>query len=217
MTVPALEVRSLSVRHGAVTALSEVSFAAAAGDVTVLLGANGAGKSSLLRALIGLATATGDIILDGGDITSLTTEDRIRAGLAWVPEGRRVFPGMTVTDNLLVACPGPSQTRQKALEEVFTLFPQLAARAAEHAWKLSGGQQQMLAIGRGLMARPKVYLLDEPALGLAPRLANAVAEGLQQISATGAAIIIAEQNAGFVADIADKTLLLRNGKLVREI
>jgi branched-chain amino acid transport system ATP-binding protein len=217
MTVPALEVRSLSVRHGAVTALSEVSFAAAAGDVTVLLGANGAGKSSLLRALIGLATATGDIILDGGDITSLTTEDRIRAGLAWVPEGRRVFPGMTVTENLLVACPGPDQTRQKALEEVFTLFPQLAARAAEHAWKLSGGQQQMLAIGRGLMARPKVYLLDEPALGLAPRLANAVAEGLQQISATGAAIIIAEQNAGFVADIADKTLLLRNGKLVREI
>jgi len=217
MTVPALEVRGLSVRHGAVTALSEVSFAAAAGDVTVLLGANGAGKSSLLRALIGLATATGDIILDGGDITSLTTEDRIRAGLAWVPEGRRVFPGMTVTDNLLVACPGPGQARQKALEEVFTLFPQLAARAAEHAWKLSGGQQQMLAIGRGLMARPKVYLLDEPALGLAPRLANAVAEGLQQISATGAAIIIAEQNAGFVADIADKTLLLRNGKLVREI
>ena len=217
MTVPALEVRGLSVRHGAVTALSEVSFAAAAGDVTVLLGANGAGKSSLLRALIGLATATGDIILDGGDITSLTTEDRIRAGLAWVPEGRRVFPGMTVTENLLVACPGPDQTRQKALEEVFTLFPQLAARAAEHAWKLSGGQQQMLAIGRGLMARPKVYLLDEPALGLAPRLANAVAEGLQQISATGAAIIIAEQNAGFVADIADKTLLLRNGKLVREI
>ena len=217
MTVPALEVRSLSVRHSAVTALSEVSFAAAAGDVTVLLGANGAGKSSLLRALIGLATATGDIILDGGDITSLTTEDRIRAGLAWVPEGRRVFPGMTVTDNLLVACSGPGQTRQKALEEVFTLFPQLAARAAEHAWKLSGGQQQMLAIGRGLMARPKVYLLDEPALGLAPRLANAVAEGLQQISATGAAIIIAEQNAGFVADIANKTLLLRNGKLVREI
>ena len=217
MTVPALEVRGLSVRHGAVTALCEVSFAAAAGGVAVLLGANGAGKSSLLRALIDLATATGDIILDGGDITSLTTEDRIRAGLAWVPEGRRVFPGMTVTDNLLVACPGPGQTRQKTLEEVFTLFPQLAARAAEHAWKLSGGQQQMLAIGRGLMARPKVYLLDEPALGLAPRLANAVAEGLQQISATGAAIIIAEQNAGFVADIADKTLLLRNGKLVREI
>lgn len=214
MTQARLDVQNLTVTHSGVTAVSGVSFSAAAGEITVLLGANGAGKSSLLRALIGLATSTGAIRLDGQDMSSRATEHRIQSGIAWVPEGRRVFPGMTVAENLLVAGPARRALRAERMEEVFDLFPQLAARPSDRAWQLSGGQQQMLAIGRALMAKPKLYLLDEPSLGLAPRMTGVVAEGLRALAAKDASVLIAEQNAGFVQPLADKTLLLRNGAIV---
>lgn len=214
MTSPRLEIQNLSVTHNGVTAVSGASLSAKAGNITVLLGANGAGKSSLLRALIGLAASTGAIHLDGQDISGQSTEDRIRNGIAWVPEGRRVFPGMTVAENLLVAGPERPALRAARMEEVFDLFPQLAARPTDRAWQLSGGQQQMLAIGRALMAKPKLYLLDEPSLGLAPRITGAVADSLRALAAGDSAVLVAEQNVGFVEPLADRTLLLRNGEIV---
>lgn len=214
MTRPRLEIQNLTVTHSGVIAVSGASFSAMSGEITVLLGANGAGKSSLLRALIGLATSTGAIHLDGQDISGQTTEDRIHSGIAWVPEGRRVFPGMTVAENLLVAGPASTAIRAERVEEVFDLFPQLAARPADRAWQLSGGQQQMLAIGRALMAKPKLYLLDEPSLGLAPRITGAVADSLRALAASDAAVLVAEQNVGFARPLADKILLLRNSKIV---
>lgn len=214
MTRPRLEIRNLSVTHNGVTAVSDASLSAAAGEITVLLGANGAGKSSLLRAVIGLAASTGTIHLDGQDISARATEDRIRDGIAWVPEGRRVFPGMTVAENLLVAGPDRPAPRTQRMEEVFDLFPQLAARPTDRAWQLSGGQQQMLAIGRALMAKPKLYLLDEPSLGLAPRITGAVADSLRALAAGDSAVLVAEQNVGFAEPLADRTLFLRNGEIV---
>ena len=214
MTHPMLDIRGLSVTHKGVTAVSNAAFTAAAGEITVLLGANGAGKSSLLRALIGLATSTGNILFDGADITDRGTEDRIRSGIAWVPEGRRVFAGMTVAENLLVAGPSDPAIRQARVAEVFELFPQLGERPSDRAWQLSGGQQQMLAIGRALMAKPGVYLLDEPSLGLAPRITDSVVIALRKLAADGAAVLVAEQNVGFAALLADQTVLLRNGVMI---
>lgn len=212
----ALEIQGLTVSHGGVSAIRDISLAAPAGAVTVLLGANGAGKSSLFRAIMGLATAHGGILLDGCDISGLTTEDRVRAGLAWVPEGRRVFPGMTVTENLLVASRAEHRARQQKLDEVFALFPQLAGRPTDRAWQLSGGQQQMLAIGRAMMASPRVYLLDEPSLGLAPGIADILAKALRNLASGETTVIIGEQNTGFAKPLADHVILLRNGKRVPE-
>lgn len=214
MTDMALDIRNLTVTHGGVAAIRDASFSALAGQITVLLGANGAGKSSLLRAVIGLASSSGGVSLGGTDISRHPTEDRVRLGLAWVPEGRRVFPGLTVVENLQVASLSRPIARRQKLEEVFSLFPQLAARPTDHAWQLSGGQQQMLAIGRAIMAEPRVYLLDEPSLGLAPAVADSVATALRKLTSDGAAMIIGEQNTGFVRPISDKTIMLHNGRIV---
>jgi branched-chain amino acid transport system ATP-binding protein len=214
MTTPGLQIEGLTVRHGAVTAVSNASLSAAPGEVTCLLGMNGAGKSSLLRAIIGLAASDGAIAVSGHDISQMATEHRIRAGIAYVPEGRRVFPGLTVAENLLVAGPARNADRQERLATVFELFPQLAQRPADRAWQLSGGQQQMLAIGRALMARPDIYLLDEPTLGLSPRVIDDVAESLARLVQTGAAVLVAEQNAGFAAHVADRTILIQTGRIV---
>ncbi|MBO6783805.1 MAG: ATP-binding cassette domain-containing protein, partial [Alphaproteobacteria bacterium] len=173
-----LEVARFTVRHGAVIAVADASLAAVPGEITVVLGPNGAGKSSLLRGIMGLSEADGTVRLRGKDIAGLAVEARAQAGLAWVPEGRRVFPGMTVSENLEVAGAGRSAARRARMKTVTGLFPQLAERLPDRAWQLSGGQQQMLAIGRALMANPSVYLLDEPSLGLAPVVTRAVADAL---------------------------------------
>lgn len=214
MREAALELRRLTVTHGGVTALQDISMRAPAGQITVLLGPNGAGKSSLFRAVMGLATSRGAILLDGQDIARQATEDRVRAGLAWVPEGRRVFPGLTVSENLLVSSRARHHVRAQRCADVFALFPQLAARPDDRAWQLSGGQQQMLAIGRAMMADPQVYLLDEPSLGLAPAIADTLAVALRNLASGGAAVLIGEQNAGFAEPLADRTIGLRNGQLV---
>ncbi|MEL0143403.1 MAG: ABC transporter ATP-binding protein [Alphaproteobacteria bacterium] len=215
-TTPTLEVRNVTVRHGGVTAVRNASLTAHAGEITALLGVNGAGKTSLLRGIVGLAATDGEIRLDGSKIGALATEDRINAGIAWVPEGRRVFPGLTVAENLEVASQADITSRRERLAGVVALFPQLAGRLGDRAWQLSGGQQQMLAIGRALMARPRVYLLDEPSLGLSPAVAAILAESLRTLTAEGAAVVLAEQNAGFAQLLAGRRCMLRNGEIVED-
>jgi branched-chain amino acid transport system ATP-binding protein len=215
-TTPTLEVRNVTVRHGGVTAVRNASLTAHAGEITALLGVNGAGKTSLLRGIVGLAATDGEIRLDGSKIGALATEDRINAGIAWVPEGRRVFPGLTVAENLEVASQADISSRRERLAGVVALFPQLAGRLGDRAWQLSGGQQQMLAIGRALMARPRVYLLDEPSLGLSPAVAAILAESLRTLTAEGAAVVLAEQNAGFAQLLAGRRCMLRNGEIVED-
>jgi len=207
----ALQIENLTVRHGAVVAVTGASLRAAPGAITCLLGVNGAGKSSLLRAIVGLAASEGSIRLGARDVSQLPIEARIRAGLAYVPEGRRVFPGLTVGENLLVSGPAGARARRQRLDDTLDLFPQLRPRIHDRAWQLSGGQQQMLAIGRALMARPDVYLLDEPTLGLAPQIIDDVAGSLRRLSQSGAAILMAEQNAGFAERIADEIVTIRTG------
>jgi len=212
MTV-ALQISGLTVRHGAVVAVRNAALDVRAGAVTGLVGMNGAGKSSLLRAVIGLATAEGDIRLGDRDLSGLAVEARIRTGLAYVPEGRRIFPGMTVEENLLVAGPGNARLRRERRDQALDLFPHLAPRLADRAWQLSGGQQQMLAIGRALMADPAVYLLDEPTLGLAPRVTDDVAGSLKRLAGTGAAILLAEQNAEFATRVSDRLISIQTGQV----
>lgn len=208
-----ISVTDLSVAYGGVAAVAPLSFTVATGDCLAVLGANGAGKSSLLRGLMGLAPATGEITFDGADIAALATADRARRGVAFVPEGRRVFAGMTVRENLEVAAHAPTAERRRRFEAAYALFPQLATRDTDAAWQLSGGQQQMLAIARAMMARPKLLLMDEPSLGLAPTVAKDVAAALSAIAAD-TTIVLAEQNASLALDLAAHALILDRGRLV---
>ena len=213
MSAPILEVRGLSVRYGGAPALDRLDLDVAVGEVVAVLGPNGAGKSSLLKALIGLVPAAGGtVLLAGRDIAHLSPERRGRAGIGYVPEGRRVFPGMTVTDNLLAG----ARTGGPALDAIFALFPALAEKARARAWTLSGGQQQMLSIGRALMTGPKLLLLDEPSLGLAPGLVDAIMGHVTEIAAQGTAVLLVEQNAAAACAVADRGLVLDLGRVVRE-
>ena len=215
MNAPLLSVAGLSVAYGGVAAVAPLDFTVAPGSCLAILGANGAGKSSLLRGLMGLAPTTGDISFDGADITALPTANRSRRGIAFVPEGRRVFAGMTVRENLDVAAHVRPPERQRRRDAAYTLFPQLAARDGDGAWQLSGGQQQMLAIARAMMARPKLLLMDEPSLGLSPAVAQDAVRALAAI-ATDTTIVLAEQNANLALDIAANALILDRGRLIFE-
>ena len=217
MSAPVLEIRGLTVAYRGAVALDDVSVALAPGEVVALIGANGAGKSTLLRAAMGLTPArAGAVLLDGMNIAALAPERRAARGLAYVPEGRRVFAGMTARENLEVAARAGRRERQRRLDEVLALFPQLAEKARTPAWQLSGGQQQMLAIGRALMAAPRVLLLDEPSLGLAPLLVREVLEKVRGIAASGTAVLLAEQNAALALGMADRAILLHRGRVVGE-
>ncbi len=213
MNTPLLSVTGLSIAYGGVAAVAPLSFTVEAGERLAILGANGAGKSSVMRGLMGLAPATGEIIFDGADIAALATAERARRGIAFVPEGRRVFAGMSVRENLEVAAHATPPERQRRREQAYALFPQLAERDSDAAWQLSGGQQQMLAIARALMARPKLLLMDEPSLGLAPTVTADVVAALAAIAAAEITIVLAEQNAGLALDIASRALVLERGRL----
>jgi branched-chain amino acid transport system ATP-binding protein len=214
MTAPLLTLDSLSVTYGGAPVVDAVSLAIAPGEVLALVGSNGAGKSSLMRAVIGLEpAASGRIVLDGTDITALPPERRARMGLGYVPEGRRVFPGMSVRDNLEVASFAPKPARSRLVERVFTLFPQLRTKSRDRAWQLSGGQQQMLAIGRALMGEPRLLLLDEPSMGLSPRLTSEVMATVRAIAAGGTAVLLAEQAARRALQAADRGLWLHLGRV----
>ncbi|CAO3409778.1 ABC transporter ATP-binding protein [Azospirillum largimobile] len=209
-----LSVRGLTAGYGGATALDGVSLSVAAGETVALLGANGAGKSTLLKALLGLVPARGELRFDGGDLGPLATEARVRRGIGYVPEGRRVFPGMSVRDNLEVAGLPAARDRAQDVERVFALFPDLAAKSRDSAWRLSGGQQQMLSLGRALMGRPRLLLLDEPSLGLSPKLADEVFAAVGRIAAAGTAVLLAEQSAARALSVAPRAVLLRLGRVV---
>jgi branched-chain amino acid transport system ATP-binding protein len=212
-----LELDAVEVAAGEALVLHAVSLAVAAGERVALLGANGAGKTSLLRAVMGLAPLrAGRIRIAGEDVTRLAAERRALLGLGYAPEGRRVFPGMTVRDNLKAAARASAAERRRRLDEVHALFPVLAERGSTLAWQLSGGQQQMLAIGRALMTGPRLLLLDEPSLGLAPKLVAEVLSRVRLVAERGVAVLLAEQNVATALALAERGYVLELGRIVEE-
>jgi len=213
-----LEVLDLSVSYGAVRALDGVSFYVPAGKIVALLGANGSGKTTALRAIVGLAPLTrGRIFLDGRQIQDLPTHARISRGLAVVPEGRRIFANLTVYENLLLgAYHRREQEAAPVLERLYATFPRLAERRSQPAGTLSGGEQQMLALGRALMSQPRLLLLDEPSLGLAPLLVREVLQVIQELNRQGVTILLVEQNAAAALRIAHYGYVLETGRLALE-
>jgi branched-chain amino acid transport system ATP-binding protein len=215
-----LEVREISTYYGHIQALKGVSMAINQGEIVSLIGANGAGKSTLLNSISGIVPArAGEILLDGKAITNLSPEDIVALGVSQVPERRQVFSTLTVPDNLLLGAylrlrRGERKAVQEDVDYIYTLFPVLKERENQLAGTLSGGEQQMLAIGRGLMARPKVLLLDEPSLGLAPLLVKEIFQVLHQLRAEGTTILVVEQNARAALDISDRAYVLETGKVV---
>ena len=211
-----LEVTDVVTRYGAVEALRGVSLSVRAGELVCLLGANGAGKSTLLKSIVGLLPpARGRVVFEGVDVTGRSPDVILRAGIALVPERRRVFGALSVRDNLLLG--GYAQPRADAgLEEIQQLFPVLRARASQLAGTLSGGEQQMLAIGRALMGRPRLLLCDEPSLGLAPLVTQEIMRLLAALPARGTTVLLVEQNAGMALRIAQRGYVLETGMITLE-
>lgn len=209
-----LAVEGLSVDYGSVTALRNVSLEVRSGEAVALIGANGAGKSTLFKAILGfLPPRRGRITFAGRDLAGLRPETRVRLGVGYAPEGRRVFPGLTVRENLEVAMFGGKAERAGLLRQAFRIFPQLAERQDALGWQLSGGQQQMLTIGRALMGRPRLLLLDEPSLGLSPKLVDEVLRQVQAIVADGTSVLLAEQNVRKALRYSDRVHVLEVGKV----
>jgi branched-chain amino acid transport system ATP-binding protein len=212
-----LQINDLIVRYGEIEALRGVSFAVEEGQVVTLLGANGAGKSTTLRALSGLTRpASGEILFDGKPIAGLGPEAIVRLGISHVPEGRRVFPGLSVKENIML---GGSNRRVRKSElsreadAMFDLFPEIRSFADALGWTLSGGQLQMVAVARGLMAKPRLLLLDEPSLGLAPVIVQAVFRIISEIRRT-TTVLLVEQNARMGLSVADHGYVLETGRIV---
>lgn len=212
-----LEVKNLDVHYGVIHALKDVSFKVNQGEIVVLIGANGAGKTTTLRTISGLKKATrGNIILNGEDITDTPARQRVKMGISHVPEGRRVFAGMTVLENLQLG----AHLRQdkegiaEDLEMVYQRFPILKERRKQSAGTLSGGEQQMLAIGRALMSRPDILFLDEPSMGLAPILVQEIFDIILNINKAGTTILLVEQNANMALQIADRAYVMETGSIV---
>ena len=211
-----LEIDGIDVFYGDVQALWDVSLRVESGEIVTIIGANGAGKTTTLRAIAGLMKPRrGKVILDGADVTGLAPNEMVRRGLVLVPEARQLWPAMTVLENLEMGAYARPARRQRAetLQRVFTMFPILEQRAKQKAGTLSGGEQQMCAIGRGLMARPRILLLDEPALGLAPLLVREVFESLKSIREQGVTIVLVEQNVPHALALADRAVVLETGRV----
>jgi branched-chain amino acid transport system ATP-binding protein len=216
-----LEVDSLCVNYGRIEAIRDISFSVEEGAIVTLIGANGAGKTTTLKTVSGLQPVRdGTISLDGQDITKMPSHQRVALGISQSPEGRRCFPGMTVTENLEMGAYARKDRRSKAVGEdrtrVFDLFPRLEERKSQHAGTLSGGEQQMLAIGRALMAKPRLLLLDEPSMGLAPRLIQQIFAIIEEINSQGTTVLLVEQNAAQALKRADRAYVLETGEIVRE-
>ncbi|HAJ37127.1 MAG TPA: branched-chain amino acid ABC transporter ATP-binding protein [Chloroflexi bacterium] len=214
-----LDVQQVSVHYGAFQALHEVSLQVPAGKVVSLVGANGAGKTTLINTISGLLKPSGGaIFFEGQDLTRLSGHQVAGLGLAQIPEGRKIFPEMTVYENLLMGgySAQARKLRSQTLEEVYTLFPRLRDRHKQLARTLSGGEQQMLVIGRALMMRPKLMMFDEPSLGLAPLMVKAVFEVVVQLKARGMTILLVEQNVRQSLRVADYAYVLESGQIVLE-
>ena len=214
-----LRVNELDVFYGDAQALRGVSITVAEGEVVSIVGSNGAGKSTLVNTIMGIIRPhTGRILLDGNDITDIPGHRVCRAGVAIVPEGRRLFPALSVADNLDLGAFNRTARGHHAesLDWVHTLFPRLAERRSQLAGSLSGGEQQMLAIGRALMARPKLLLMDEPSLGLAPVVVDGVFDVIQALRDEGMGVLLVEQNAQMAFEVSSRAYLLAEGRVVME-
>jgi len=209
-----LEIENISVYYGEMCALRDVSAHIEMGEVICVVGANGAGKSTLINAISGiLKLKTGRIVFDGEEISRLEAYQVVEKGVVQVPEGRRLFPNMTVEENLLVGSytPGARKNRKENLEKVVELLPRLAERKKQIARTLSGGEQQMLAIGRALMSEPKLLMFDEPSLGLAPKMVDSVLDLIQSIAAQGVTVLLVEQNVQHALELCNRGYVLENG------
>jgi branched-chain amino acid transport system ATP-binding protein len=219
--MPLLELKNISSAYGSVEALRGVSLHVEKGEVVTLLGANGAGKSTTLRTISGLIKPTsGEIWFDGQRIDTLAPEQIVRMGISHVPEGRRIFPGLTVKENIMLGSTARGHLSKQAMaegvEEMFGIFPDIKRFADSLGWTLSGGQQQMLAVARGLMAKPKLLLLDEPSLGLAPVIVQQLFATIREIHSRGTTILLVEQNAHMALSVAARGYVLETGNMTVE-
>lgn len=216
-----LEVRDVSVHYGRIQALHGVSLQVHQGELVTLLGSNGAGKTTMMRALSGLLPlSAGSVWFDGEDVSKVKAHRRVTAGLIQAPEGRGIFPGMTIIENLEMGCYGrkfasKAEYRER-LDWVLETFPRLAERRSQAGGTLSGGEQQMLAIGRALMARPRVLLLDEPSMGLAPKVISQIFHIISEINSQGTTVLLVEQNAQQALSRSDRAYILETGRITRE-
>ena len=215
-----LEVKDLRVQYGKIEAIKGISFVVEEGEIVTLIGANGAGKTTTLKTISGLRpVARGQIIYNGEDISKVPAHERVNLGISQSPEGRGIFPGMTVLENLEIGKYSRKERKSEMaedLEKVYTLFPRLKERAFQAGGTLSGGEQQMLAIGRALMARPKVLLLDEPSMGLAPMMIQNIFNIITEINSTlGTTILLVEQNAQQALQRAHRAYILETGNIVK--
>lgn len=213
-----LTLTDLTAGYGALQILQGMTMQVDEGEIVALLGANGAGKTTTLRVISGLVAARGgSVTFEGQDVTNMRSDKRVAMGLVQVAEGRELFGTLTVEENLAMgAWTANKSDRRAALDQVFELFPILDERKSQNAETMSGGQQQMLAIGRGLMARPKLLMLDEPSIGLAPKLVSQVLEAVKKIRDSGVTVLIVEQNAAATLAISDRAYVIENGEIAFE-
>ncbi len=214
-----LDVQDLTVSYGRLDAVRKINFSVEAGSIVALVGSNGAGKSTTLKSIIGLVPpSSGQIFMDGEDITRMGAAARVRAGAALSPEGRRLFGRMSVRDNLLTGAHGVSSraVMRRSLDEVYALFPRVLERRAQLAGSLSGGEQQMVAIGRALMANPRLLMLDEPSLGIAPKVVAEIAGAIERINREkNMSIVLVEQNARLALRLSHHAYALEHGEIIR--
>jgi len=217
MKMALLEVKDLQVYYGVICALHGISFEVKEGEIVTLIGANGAGKTTTMQSVVGLIPKrTGTVIFDGGDISHTPCHKIVHLGMTQVPEGRRIFQELTVYENLLMGAYSIKDTSgfKNDIDAVYTRFPRLAERKNQIAGTLSGGEQQMLAMGRAIMSHPKLLMLDEPSMGLSPLLVDQVFEIIKDINRDGTTILLVEQNAGKSLVISDRAYVLENGQIV---
>jgi len=211
-----LEIKNLSVHYGGIHALQGIDLSVPEGKIVTLIGANGAGKSTTLRSIVGLVKPTsGKVLLRDAVISGRATQEIVQMGIVLVPEGRRIFPNLTVEENLMLGAYARNDKEGvlKDLGHVYDLFPRLKERRAQKGGTLSGGEQQMLAVGRGLMSRPKLLMMDEPSLGLAPLIVKMIFEIIKQINAEGTTVLLIEQNAKAALEVADYGYVLETGRI----
>jgi branched-chain amino acid transport system ATP-binding protein len=214
---PLLETVGFCVSHGQTTVVHDLNLRIEAGEIYAIVGSNGAGKSSLLNGLLGLVSHRGEISIGGRRIEHAPTRERIQAGISLSPEGRFVFPDLSVEENLALGDLGSDlRRRQGELESMYALFPRLRDRRTQRAGTMSGGEQQMLAISRAMMARPRLVMLDEPTLGLAPIVVKEISRFVRAIAESGVSVLLAEQNAEMALGVADRACVLQNGHLQME-
>lgn len=212
-----LQIKDLQVSYGGIDAVRGISFNVQEGEIVTLIGANGAGKSSTLRAISGLVKPRGgSILLNGENITGLDPTAIVSKGLMMVPEGRKIFPNLTVLENLRIGAYLRKDQLDEDIEMVYSYFPRLKERSWQPGGTLSGGEQQMLAVGRALMGRPKLLMMDEPSLGLAPIVVQGIFEIIRQIHEAGTTVLLIEQNANMALHVADRAYVIENGRISME-